>query len=728
VVSLSKEHVISAASVIQRAWRASRAESPKHDVTLKGYKEKITTIQKAWRDSKRKRTNTIEALLTDGIRHWPQATLGYPTPEPEVVRSIESNNNFITSSIQIETNMDPIARPKLRLFPAAFPPAIVEEWHTAMLPRLERLIERALKESDETISIDLVAIGETQEKARPTVFVTCSSVAKVKAILARRFRYDVNIFDLKVRRGKVRRSKMSRSTRRVHPPHRSMMNTENYNADVAVINPFHQQRPLCGASIGAFNGEHLPPVSYGGVILVDDEPVGMTVHHLLDAPSDDESDAGDDLASPYPNDPVLSSATSTHNPWLMGMGAQPGLELESDEPAAMWDLELSDDDDDNDDLMKSDDDAESFDLSDSEFDSEDENTLDFMSDSTFSRATTGDIEGIQAGSRQDIKITQPAIDDVDEDFFPNEEDRDEEHLLSHELGHVHASSGIRRWKRAGIVHEIDWALLKLNDTRLQPYNICQGGRRFCFGSMKPDQRTIASKLEQPVDRRHYSPEEDEYPNGVADADNLGGMNVHCFGRTTGLQGGMINPAMSSVRIYHRKTFSRSWSVAGGFGLGGDSGAWIVQNGTHKVVGHVLAWCQRNHIAYLCPMEVLLEDIKRTLGAERIYLPGSAQQSQYTTKSSGKVMAGSGASTDIDDIDMGVQGLGIVDSAVDMRSNLSTAPPSGSSGGVWMRNSRMNFPAVNGGGDSDKENLPAMRSRIMNVKESRGGGLEMTVVP
>jgi len=715
VASLSTK--VTAASTIQRAWRASRAESStSHEVTLKGYKEKITLIQKAWRESKQKRTNTIEALLTDGIRHWPQATLGYPTPEPEAVRSIQQNSssNFITSSIHIETNMDPISRPKLRLFPAAFAPAIVEEWHTAMLPRLERLIERALKDSDETISIDLVALGETQEKAKPTIFVTCSSVAKVKAILSRRFRFDENVFDLKVRRGKIRRSKMSRSTRRVHPPHRSMMNTDNCGGDVAVMNPYHQQRPLCGASIGAFNNdEHLPPVSFGGVILVDDEPVGMTVHHLLDAPSDDESDDGADLDSPYSNDPVLSSATGSNNPWLMGMGGQPGLELSSDEPAPMWDLELSDDEDD----LKSDasDDADSYDFSDSEFGSDDESPPEMIS----SRSTTGDIDGILPGTRNDIKITQPAIDDVDESFFPNDDDRDEDHLESHELGYVHASSGIRRWTRAGITHEIDWALLKLNESRLQPYNICQGGRRFCFGAMKPDQQEIASKLHLPIDRRHYAPQEDEYPNGVAKADELGGMNVHCFGRTTGLQGGMISPAMSSVRIYRRKTFSRSWSVAGGFGVGGDSGAWIVQNGTHRVVGHVLAWCQRNHIAYLCPMEVLLEDIKRTLGAQRIYLPGSAEQNRHRAR----------RVADVSDLEERVHGLGIHDSAVDMRSTLSTAPPSSSSPGVWMNAARINFPPMNavGGAESDKENLPALRSRIVGVKE-RGGGLEMAVVP
>lgn len=350
-----------------------------------------------------------------------------------------------------------------------------------------------------------------------------------------------------------------------------MMNTANYNGDMAVMNPWHQPKPLCGASIGAFNGEHLPPVSYGGVILVDDEPLGMSVHHLLDAPSDDDSEAGDefDSSSPYPNDVILSSANGNHNPWLMGMGAQPGLHLDNEEPAAMWDLELSDDEE-----MKSDDDAESFDFTDSEFDSEDDLDDESMADSITSKATTGDIIGIELGQGEEIRITQPAIDDVEEDFFPNEEDRDDDHLSSHELGHVHASSGIRRWKRDGILHEIDWALLKLKEERLQPYNICQGGRRFCFGPPRPDQKEISTKLDEPVNRRHYTRDEDEYPNGIASANSLGGLNVHCFGRTTGLQGGMISSTMSAVRIYRRKTFSRSWSVAGGFGVGGDSGAWV----------------------------------------------------------------------------------------------------------------------------------------------------------
>jgi hypothetical protein len=66
---------------------------------------------------------------------------------------------------------------------------------------------------------------------------------------------------------------------------------------------------------------------------------------------------------------------------------------------------------------------------------------------------TGNIRGMAKGEGDDIYITQLAIDDVNEDFFPNEEDRDEDHLSLQKLGHVYASSGIRRWMREVINHE-----------------------------------------------------------------------------------------------------------------------------------------------------------------------------------------------------------------------------------------------------------------------------------
>jgi len=134
------------------------------------------------------------------------------------------------------------------------------------------------------------------------------------------------------------------------------------------------------------------------------------------------------------------------------------------------------------------------------------------------------------------------------------------------------------------------------------------------------------KLVEPVCRgTGYKPDDDEFPVRIAKTEELKNLRVHCFGRTSGLQGGIIGPVMSSVRIYRRRTFSRSWTVLGNFGVGGDSGAWVIDNEHGRVCGHVLAWCERNAIAYICPMEVLLEDIKRTLQASNICLPGDEDE-------------------------------------------------------------------------------------------------------
>lgn len=44
----------------------------------------------------------------------------------------------------------------------------------------------------------------------------------------------------------------------------------------------------------------------------------------------------------------------------------------------------------------------------------------------------------------------------------------------------------------------------------------------------------------------------------------------------------------------------------------------------RVCGHVLAWSDSKAIAYICPMEIMLEDIKKTLKARSITLPGSEE--------------------------------------------------------------------------------------------------------
>jgi hypothetical protein len=367
------------------------------------------------------------------------------------------------------------------------------------------------------------------------------------------------------------------------------MNPENVTGHMHVMNPYHQQRPMCGASISAYHrGEHSLPVSLGGVILVDGEPYGLTVHHLLDALSDDESDVGEDLTMKRPklgkgdsNNGEPEEIPENEADQLTAKRSEVGIgddekEAKRDEtsnaprllrqrtdqgdsPDMPWSLRFPEDFGGASPSGEADYREAAFEFSSDEFDSDDEDAHDIDDNIENGRSpTVGDIPGIPAGEGANIDVTQPAIYDVEEDFFASGKAMDEFHLAAHELGHIYASSGIRRWKRKGIVHEIDWALIKINPDRLQHYNVLQGGQRF-----RIDKRPRPPPLEDPIDRRHYKPEEDEYPMEVADADSLAGLNVHCFGRTTGLQGGKIGASMTNIKMFGRETFSRSWSVKGG---------------------------------------------------------------------------------------------------------------------------------------------------------------------
>lgn len=66
------------------------------------------------------------------------------------------------------------------------------------------------------------------------------------------------------------------------------MDDEWGGSGMRALNSFYQNRPVSGASIGVYRTEHLPPVSFGGIVMLDEEPFGMTAHHALDGPSDDE--------------------------------------------------------------------------------------------------------------------------------------------------------------------------------------------------------------------------------------------------------------------------------------------------------------------------------------------------------------------------------------------------------------------------------------------------------
>jgi hypothetical protein len=615
---------LSAAQTIQRAWR-------QHSSTMKSpfqqYRRKVSLIQTQWRKKRLVFGSNSATSSSENV---------YPISQDDVVVEAELIHARTSehSVVHIERNANYLARPKLRIHNVMLQPEMLDLWHEDLQPQLERIVERALKHSPESASIEIAMVGETEATVKPTIFVTCTSTSRVRAALARKFNYDPEMFDLKVRKGKIRRSKATR-TQRSPPPHRSMVGDDNSTR--MPLNPYHQKRPLCGASIGAYVGKHLPPVSFGGMVDVDGELFGMTVHHLLDDPSDDDADDDDSVYEVDATGGAQRSSSRRVNvdDMVRGTGGHPSLQ--SYPTDSMFPLEISDDEEDS----MSDDDNFS---SDAGYESEEEEEQ--KPESMDESGTQGDVSGILAGSHCDVLVTQPALDDVDEHFFPCEEDRDEDHLDSHTLGHVYASSGIKRWNRKGILHEIDWALLKMDDDRLQPCNLIQGGKKYCRADQE-SKKTLTNLLVEPVCRGSYTEEDDEFPTVVAQSDDMRNLPVHCFGRTSGLQGGVIGPAMSSVRIYKRRSFSRSWYVMGDFGgmynstlginatmpeslltyapVGGDSGAWVIDNDQGRVCGHVLAWCERNSIAYICPADVLLEDMKRTLGANRVGLPGSFEE-------------------------------------------------------------------------------------------------------
>ena len=537
----------------------------------------------------------------------------------------------------------------------------IDLWHTFLMPRLSKLMEKSLARSS-TSSISLEMVGRSPEDARPTVLIECSDVTGVGDMLKKKFKPKRG-WGVIVIQGGIRRSGKRASRKRI---------TNQQSLASAHAKPYkktsYQAIPGSGASIGAFvNHHHLPPVSFGGTILVDERPYGMTVHHMLDNPSDDEAseddDGGFDLDSepttrcagpPRPRAPIKSSSSSVQpsDRSQSSSRLQPSPELnesdnlpshgrngeQTDDPLSPTlqdssslssvDGSIFDEDGDSDastikpDYAVLDDDGDEFwflddapsvpelGCSDSDSDQGDDEDLDDL-------ASVGDTAGVDPYDDNDaIPVTQPAIDDVDDDFFPNLEDKDDDHLSSHSFGYVHASSGIRRRFQDGLKHEIDWALLKIHDERLKL------GNEVVRSDSK--HKSARSQKQPRVPSNQGGAQHLPY---VAPSNTLADTSVSCHGRTSGLRTGRISRAMTLVKMYGRETFSNSWCVEGGFGVPGDSGAWIYNSDSLQLCGHVLAWGSQSKTAYIAPMEVLFEDIKRTLGAETVRVPVA----EYTSK-------------------------------------------------------------------------------------------------
>lgn len=365
---------------------------------------------------------------------------------------------------------------------------------------------------------------------------------------------------------------------------------------MAAANGGFQERPLNGASIGAWVGDrHLPPVSFGGLVVIDDKTYGMTVHHMLDDPDQQ-------LSAP----PV-----SKEQPSVQRSGA--GSESQMNDLAAWYAQQYPEDSASSENSSDYGDYAAEFSDTDTDVHTESAVTSQYddseEEDEEDQYTELGDIPGIEPGCGDGYIISQPALDDVDGEFFAGPDTQDEEHLDSFGLGEVFASSGIRRRNdERGLIHEIDWALFEFKDDR------------------QPENNSIP-RIDSSTNSKFIC------PKSVAPAYSLPNLEVQCMARTSGFRTGVILPALTSVKIYGRTSPSHTYQVTSSqpekgsdkarapLGLPGDSGAWIVERVNGKVCGHVLAFSQRKKVAYICPMDVLLLDIAETLEASEVRLPG-----------------------------------------------------------------------------------------------------------
>ncbi|KAI0106130.1 hypothetical protein F4776DRAFT_646456 [Hypoxylon sp. NC0597] len=510
----------------------------------------------------------------------------------------------------VETLPEPAkdARPKLRLYPQVpLSTEAIEQWHSTLMPQINLALRHFYRKNPESVEISLESIGESPQKTKPTVLVVCTSVSTVRAILKKKLGvfFDGSTgFGLKVCRGSMVRSRKgpSRSmAKSQHPtsPSNYGNESEDDEDESEAANPGFQERPQNGASIGAWIGiKHLPPVSFGGLIIVDNKPYGMSVHHMLDDP---DASVPSDLAegAKRANAPPRSSAAAAR------MAPLHEVESSTEDSGDDFAGEFSDSE------------SELF-LTDITSDDEDDSDEEYTE--------PGDIPGVEPGCGDGYIVTQPALDDVPEEFYPSEETMDEDHIDTYRLGEVYASSGIRRRNENGLVHEIDWALFDFQNERLPQDNLIP---RAASGSARST--TSVGNI---------------HPTEVVPAKSLPGLEVQCIARTSGLQMGQILPALTSVKIYGRTSPSHTYQVSGrcskprGYrlpatedppkvyprsklplGIPGDSGAWVVDRPYGRLCGHVLAWSERKQVAYICPMEVLLLDIAETLEAKDVRLPG-----------------------------------------------------------------------------------------------------------
>lgn len=212
------------------------------------------------------------------------------------------------------------SKPKLRLYPQVpLSTEVIEQWHNILMPQINMALRHFYRKYPESVEISIESIGESPQKTQPTVLVVCTSVRLVRGILKKKLGI---LFDgtmgigLKVCHGSMVLSRKGPTTSKTES--RDSDNREDYDNeseddadDDEAANPDYQEVPQNGASIGTWIGDkHLPPVSFGGLVVVDDKPYGMTVHHMLDDPEQAMHSVQSDQVAKRADAPPRSSAAA----------------------------------------------------------------------------------------------------------------------------------------------------------------------------------------------------------------------------------------------------------------------------------------------------------------------------------------------------------------------------------------------------------------------------------
>ena len=394
-----------------------------------------------------------------------------PPPEPVLDSAAETDNipcedppeviidSSLWDALKVDSPSEPGVKKDVCIWSHTVPAATRSYFDTVMMPKLSRMFAKAINRW-ESYEIHVCMTGETPETAKPTILMVCRSILRAWKIL-HHVNEDKGLFEIQVASGQLTRSKRGKKKRTKKPDPGLGQKSGKHPSR-------YQQKPACGASIGCFVDEqHSESVTFGGVVLVDGEAHGMSVHHMLEDP-----DAG-------------ASNDDTKGSWPPNITNIP--DLEDDIPGSFDLLDISDDEFDG--LQAS---------AQEDFNVEED-------------LNAGDVPGTKPGTGSHIIVTQPALDDVEPEFFPDEDEMSDDHLVIHGLGSIHASSGLRRFTYGDVAHEVDWALFKLHEDRKPAVNMVGGGAKHC--------QTASDTA--------------SYPCQVVKTEELGALQVHAFGSTSG---------------------------------------------------------------------------------------------------------------------------------------------------------------------------------------------------